>query len=174
MSSQPTNDKPAAKVVMKVPTPDSLVEVRVSPPESNFEVKVAPGEDIIELHIRAGSNSFVEVRISPPGEGRGQSRSSAKNSHISIAGGSGVYRAAHGQDQAAAGETISPSAQALPSDEPETLLESEAEETSSLAIDASARPEAFSRNMARPAEVIAKPPAIPSFLEGVFVNLNEE
>lgn len=68
MSSSPKNDAPAAKVVMKVPTPDSLVEVKVSPPDSNFEVKVAPGEEIIELHIRAGSGSFVEVRICPPPE----------------------------------------------------------------------------------------------------------
>lgn len=85
MSSYSKNDAPAAKVVMRVPTPDSLVEVMVSPPDSNFEVKVAPGEEIIELHIRAGSNSYVEVRICPPVDNKILDKP-AQEAHISIAG----------------------------------------------------------------------------------------
>ncbi|MDL2226172.1 hypothetical protein LJB86_00740 [Deltaproteobacteria bacterium OttesenSCG-928-M10] len=67
MSTIAQSDKPAARMAVKVPRPDSLVEVRVSPPDSNFEIKVTPGGDVIELLIRPGA-SFIEVRISPPGE----------------------------------------------------------------------------------------------------------
>ncbi|MDR0881249.1 MAG: hypothetical protein LBP55_01700 [Candidatus Adiutrix sp.] len=66
MSSVSQSDKLAARVAVKVPQPDSLVEVRLTPPESNFEIKVSPGDDVIELRISPGS-SLIEVRISPPG-----------------------------------------------------------------------------------------------------------
>lgn len=64
MSTIAQFNKPAARMTVKVPHPDSLVEVRVSPPESNFEIKVAPGGDVIELLIRPGASS-IEVRITP-------------------------------------------------------------------------------------------------------------
>jgi len=66
MTSYSNSKNPAAKLMVKVPHPDSLVEVRVSPPESNFEVKVSPGEELIELLIRPGAG-LIEVRIVPPG-----------------------------------------------------------------------------------------------------------
>ncbi|MDR1921425.1 MAG: hypothetical protein LBS31_06750 [Candidatus Adiutrix sp.] len=65
MSSHIDSDKPAARVAVKVPHPDSLVEVRVSPPENNFEVKVSSGGEVIEVRIQPGA-SLIEVRISPP------------------------------------------------------------------------------------------------------------
>lgn len=72
MSSASAIKNSAAKVAVKVPFPDSLIEVRMSPPESNFEVKVTPGGEVIELLIRPGC-SQIEVRITQPtdkGEGR--------------------------------------------------------------------------------------------------------
>jgi hypothetical protein len=64
MSSLKDTDKLCAKLSVKVPQPDSLVEVRVTPPDSNFEVKVLPGEEVIELIIRP-VGSLIEVRIGP-------------------------------------------------------------------------------------------------------------
>jgi len=64
MSRNP--DKLCAKLAVKVPQPDSLVEVRVTPPDSHFEVKVLPGEEVIELTIRP-VGSLIEVRIGPAG-----------------------------------------------------------------------------------------------------------
>ena len=66
MSSASINNS-AAKVAVKVPFPDSVIEVRMSPPDSNFEVKVTPGGDVIELLIRPGC-SQIEVRITQPGD----------------------------------------------------------------------------------------------------------
>ena len=63
------SDTLCAKLSVKVPQPDSLVEVRVTPPDSNFEVKVLPGEELIELIIRP-VGSLIEVRIGPA-EGAG-------------------------------------------------------------------------------------------------------
>ena len=60
------SDRLCAKVAVKVPQPDSLVEVRVTPPDSNFEVKVLPSEEVIELTIRP-VGSLIEVRIGPTG-----------------------------------------------------------------------------------------------------------
>ena len=62
MSSAANIKNTAARVAVKVPFPDSLVEVRMSPPESNFEVKVTPGGEVIELLILPGC-SQIEVRI---------------------------------------------------------------------------------------------------------------
>jgi hypothetical protein len=66
MSSLKDSDKLCAKLSVKVPQPDSLVEVRVTPPDSNFEVKILPGEEVIELTIRP-VGSLIEVRIGPAG-----------------------------------------------------------------------------------------------------------
>lgn len=66
MSSAANIKNTAARVAVKVPFPDSLVEVRMSPPESNFEVKVTPGGEVIELLIHPGC-SQIEVRITQPG-----------------------------------------------------------------------------------------------------------
>lgn len=60
-----TDLKNTARVAIKVPSPDSLIEVRMMPPESNFEVKVTPGGDVIELLIHPGC-SQIEVRIIKP------------------------------------------------------------------------------------------------------------
>jgi hypothetical protein len=76
MSSLKDSAKLCAKLAVKVPQPDSLVEVRVTPPDSNFEVKILPGEDVIELTIRP-VGSLIEVRIGPSGlEPAGTSKAS--------------------------------------------------------------------------------------------------
>lgn len=89
MSSASNINNSTARVAVKVPFPDSLIEVRMSPPESNFEVKVTPGGEVIELLIRPGC-SQIEVRITQPGnQGEdqqvapsedGEDKSGAKNS----------------------------------------------------------------------------------------------
>ena len=166
MPSNSKSDTPAAKVVMKVPTPDSLVEVRVSPPDSNFEVKVAPGEDVIELHIRPGSSSFVEVRISPPGNSRTLD-GLGRTSNISMVGGATIYQTAVETEApklpaSNMGETAAPEAD-------EILVGEIEEKTAAPQEDDPAPPPADSGGRAN-----AIPPDVTSFSEGVFIKLDDE
>jgi hypothetical protein len=60
-------DTPAARVALKVPHPESLVEVRLTPPDSHFEVKVSPDGQTVELLIHPGAG-LISLRLSPPEE----------------------------------------------------------------------------------------------------------